>query len=167
MHGIIIEGCDGTGKTTLAKKLSNKYNLDICHCTSEDPADYEFYKNTLRKRNVVWDRHFLGELIYPEVFNRRAQIGIEDARLLVAYARESGVQLLVLTESINELQRRLNYRGNECDEVLKQLEYINNKFKEYAESFDIPIICSSQVPFVDICDIIEKDAINKFEFIHK
>ena len=37
---IILEGCDGTGKTTLAKLLAEKYGLDICHCTAEDPKDF-------------------------------------------------------------------------------------------------------------------------------
>ena len=41
---IILEGCDGTGKTTLANILAFKYGLDICHCTASDPSDFQFYK---------------------------------------------------------------------------------------------------------------------------
>ena len=32
---IIIEGCDGVGKTTLAKKLADKYCCDILHMTKK------------------------------------------------------------------------------------------------------------------------------------
>ena len=71
---IIIEGADGTGKTTLAKILADKYGLEICHCTQHDPADFYFYRETLRKENVIWDRHTIGELIYPLIFDRKAKI---------------------------------------------------------------------------------------------
>ena len=54
---VILEGCDGTGKTTLAKLLAERYGLDICHCTQYDPADYDFYSHTMRKNmNTTFKR---------------------------------------------------------------------------------------------------------------
>ena len=50
---IIIEGCDGVGKTTLAKKLADKYCCDILHMTknSDKTLDSNISKmlNTLMK----------------------------------------------------------------------------------------------------------------------
>lgn len=46
---IILEGADGTGKTTLAKILAERYGLDICHCTQDDPNDFIFYQQSIRK----------------------------------------------------------------------------------------------------------------------
>ena len=74
MASVILDGCDGTGKTTLAKIIAAKYGWDICHCTGDDPKDYEFYRQTGKKQNVVWDRHTIGELIYPTVFNRKPEL---------------------------------------------------------------------------------------------
>lgn len=161
---IILEGCDGTGKTTLAKILAQKYNLDICHCTQADPADYNFYRETARKENVVWDRHTIGELIYPEVFGREPQIGTEDARLVLAYAREAGAKIYVLTADIETIKSRIAYRG-EDSVVANKIEWINNKFLFYAEQYQIPIIDTSKMTLEDIFKLVEKEE-PPYKFIH-
>lgn len=167
MNSIIIEGADGTGKTTLAISLASHYGYDICHCTAEDPADYEFYKHTGRKQNVIWDRHTIGELIYPTVFGRKAQISPEAARLVLAYAKEAGTATIVLSTDIDIMRQRLLQRGNECKEVLDKLEWINDQFIFYANEFNIPIIDTSKMSFESICNIIEQIWKTPFEFIHK
>lgn len=153
---IIIEGCDGTGKTTLAKLLANKYGLDICHCTAEDPADYNFYSQTLRKENVIWDRHTLGELIYPDVFGREAKISTEDARILMHRAKEEGVKVFVLTADENEILSRLMLRGTESKRIIDRVKEINQKFLFYAEQFFVPVIDTSKMTLQQIFDLVEK-----------
>lgn len=153
---IILEGCDGTGKTTLAKILADKYKLDICHCTQDDPGDYEFYRQTLRKENVIWDRHTLGELIYPKIFGRKQKIGTEDARLLMHYAKEGGVKVLVLTNGIESIYNRIDKRGNEDFRVHDNLAYIDGRFRFYANEFKIPIIDTSKMTLQEIFNLIEE-----------
>lgn len=163
---IILEGCDGTGKTTLAKLLAEKYKLDICHCTQNDPTDFEFYKQTARKDNVIWDRHTIGELIYPFVFNRKAKISPQDALLILAYAREAGAKIFILTAEIEEIKRRIKSRGTEDEEILNKLEWIDERFRWYANFFDIPIIDTSKMTFGEIFNLIEKEE-PPYKFIHK
>lgn len=162
---IILEGCDGTGKTTLAKMLADKYGLDICHCTQADPADYEFYKQTARKDNVVWDRHTIGELIYPFVFGRKPKISPEDARLVLAYAREAGAKIFILTSDNEEIKRRLIARGKEDQRILDKFEWIDKEFRHYADIFNIPVIDTSKMTFAEIFELIEKEE-PPFKFIH-
>lgn len=162
---IILEGCDGTGKTTLAKMLADKYGLDICHCTQADPADYEFYKQTARKDNVVWDRHTIGELIYPFVFGRKPKISPENARLVLAYAREAGAKIFILTSDNEEIKRRLIARGKEDQRILDKLEWIDKEFRHYADIFNIPVIDTSKMTFAEIFELIEKEE-PPFKFIH-
>ena len=168
MNSIILEGCDGVGKTTIAKLLADIYGMDICHCTAEDPADYDFYRNTARKKNVIWDRHTIGELIYPEVFNRKPQIGPEDARLALAYGRENCTKTIVLTAPVHVIKDRLANRGNECQEVLSKINFIHDKFIEYAEFLNVPVVDTSGSitdTLSKIIEIIESD--DNFKFIHK
>lgn len=153
---IVLEGCDGTGKTTLAKILADKYGLDICHCTQYDAADYDFYRQTLRKDNVIWDRHTLGELIYPYIFDRKPQIGTEDARLVMHYAKEEGVRVFVLTADDDIIRRRLLERGGEHQAIWENIEHINSQFKFYAEEFHIPIIDTSRMTLAEIFNLIEE-----------
>lgn len=163
---IILEGCDGTGKTTLAKLLAEKYKLDICHCTQNDPADFEFYKQTARKDNVIWDRHTIGELVYPFVFDRQPKISPQDALLILAYAKEAGAKIFVLTADIDEIKRRLKSRGTEDERILNELKWIDERFRFYADYFNIPIIDTSKMTFSDIFNLIEKEE-SPYKFIHK
>lgn len=161
---IILEGCDGTGKSTLARLLADKYKLDLCHCTQSDPGDYEFYKQTARKDNVVWDRHTIGELIYPDVFGRQQKLSPEDARLVIYYAKQAGARIFVLTADIAEVRRRLTNRGTEDQRVLDKLEWIDERFKRFAYMFDIPVIDTTKMTFQEIFTLVEQPNKERFTF---
>lgn len=153
---IILEGADGTGKTTLAKILADKYGLDVCHCTQHDPADYNFYRQSVRKNNVVWDRHTIGELIYPQVFSRYAKIGTEDARLVIHYAKEEGTKIFVLTEDLELIRKRLDERGTENKKIIENIKWINDQFVFYANQFHIPVISTSKMTLNEIFKLVEE-----------
>lgn len=164
MASVILEGADGTGKTTLAKQIAEYYGWDVCHCTADDPADFDFYKQTARKQNVVWDRHTIGELIYPKVFHRKPQIATEDARIVLSYAREAGAKIFVLTTELGEIKRRLSERGEEHQEVLDNIKMINDEFLYYATVFHVKVIDTSKIPFKLIRGLIDND--DDYQFIH-
>ena len=151
---IILEGADGVGKTTLAKILADKYNLDICHCTQYDPADYNFYKESVRKNDVIWDRHTLGELIYPTIFKRKQQITTENAMLVIRYALEFDAKVFVLTTDLETIKQRLIHRGTEDPRILYNIESINQQFINIAKVFCIPIIDTSIMTLGDIYNLV-------------
>lgn len=154
---IIIEGCDGVGKTTLVNLLANRYGLDICHCTQHDPADFEFYKQTARKENIIWDRHTIGELIYPRVFDRKQQISPEDARIILSYAKENGGKIFILTAPLQEIKKRLLARNvPEDSRIIENLGIINDQFLFYADVFNIPVIDTSCMNISEIFEMVEK-----------
>lgn len=162
---IILEGVDGAGKTTLAKILADKYKLDICHCTQYDGTDYAFYRQLVRKDNVVWDRHTIGELIYPEIFERQQNICYEDARLVLAYAREAKTKIFVLTCDSDILKKRLLSRGTEDYRIIKRCKYIDERFRFYAQMFDVPVIDTSKMTLNEIFTAVEKED-PPYQFIH-
>ena len=138
VNRIIVEGCDGTGKTTLCKQLAEKYGWDIVHVTSKDPNDFDFYKQTMRKTNVVFDRHFIGEMIYPRVYNRKGNLDRHDLEYFIKESYKQKCPVIVLTADIEELKRRLSIRGEESF-VLDKLSSINDQFIAIALKYELNI----------------------------
>lgn len=153
---VILEGCDGTGKTTLAKLLAERYGLDICHCTQHDPADYDFYRQTLRKENVVWDRHTLGELIYPDVFGRTPKLSPVEAEKLMKIAKDEGVKMFILSTDIETIKSRLESRGTESEKILNRIKDIDASFRWLGRMFSIPVIDTSSMTLNDIYNLMEE-----------
>jgi thymidylate kinase len=151
---IILEGCDGTGKTTLAKKLQDHYGIDYVHVKRADPSTYEFYSQTLLKTDVIWDRHFIGEMIYPTVFKRQGNLRMAQFETLLEKARNQNVVILVLTTHKETLKK--NNDRPEYPEVIKNLLLINDQFLAIADIYQIPVINVFETSFEDIVKIINK-----------
>lgn len=154
VNNIVIEGCDGTGKTTLCKKLAERYGWDTVHVTSKDPNDFNFYTQTLRKKNVIYDRHFLGEMIYPSVYNRKGNLNKYDLDWLKSYIFDTKTCVIVLTAKLDEIKRRLTERG-ELKFVFDKVDSINDQFLKLAHSCMFKIFDTSIDSFDTICEYIE------------
>ena len=64
---IILEGCDATGKTTLANMLAPLLNAQIVHSTTETPNDYRYFDNLIRASeytNIIADRFCYSQFVY-------------------------------------------------------------------------------------------------------
>lgn len=156
---IVIEGCDGTGKTTIANILAKRYGCDVVHMTGDDPKDYEFYYHSLRKTKVIYDRNAIGELVYPYVFGRRAALLCEDAESLVRKAKINDVKFFVLTANEEIIKNRIVARGEEDTRILASLSYIDAKFRSFAHENGIPIIdTTNKMP-----EVVAKEIINIIE----
>jgi len=82
---IILEGCDGSGKTVLANALAKKYSFLIRH-TGRPPAfgdlliDYvtALLKDRYARPGVVFDRLAFGELVYGPIFRGASRLTEKD-----------------------------------------------------------------------------------------
>lgn len=155
MKRFIIEGCDGTGKSTLAKKLVEKYGVEYVHCGTEDPSDYAFYSQTLRKSNVVWDRHFIGEMVYPRFFNRKPQIGKYRFEKLLEQAKKLGFVILILTAKQEILDA--HNENDMYETVRKNYTKINKKFVKIANKYNIPLVNVFELTDEELMEFIENE----------
>ena len=68
---IYLDGCDGSGKSTLAKYLADRFNLDIfCLTKNSEKSKMRYIDIGLSLDNVVHDRTFFSEVVYPKIFCR-------------------------------------------------------------------------------------------------
>lgn len=102
---IIIEGPDGAGKTTLAKKLSSSTSKQIVHCGSALRKKSDFYSYT--KQQIILDRSWYSELVYGEVFREGSQISEEEMFELEMSAEQvSGALIIYCRADLETLWKR-------------------------------------------------------------
>lgn len=64
---ILIEGMDGTGKTTLAREVAQRLHLEYVHERNTDQGFHRYVLLGLNVGPVVSDRFHLSEAVYPVV----------------------------------------------------------------------------------------------------
>ena len=92
---IVLDGCDGTGKTTLAAALANRHGHSIVHATLTPAGSDLFAKYQAmlaRPGPVVLDRSFVSELVYGPIDRGYSRLTLgQTARLAAATARRGGI----------------------------------------------------------------------------
>lgn len=122
----ILEGCDGTGKTTLAKKLAPILDADIIHCTVETPNDYSFFSEIISasiSRNIIADRFCYGQFVYQT--ERERKLNQTQLFQLEAEMLNAGVKLIYVTADTKDIMDRLIFRG---ETTAKPVDDIKSEF---------------------------------------
>lgn len=144
---LIITGHDYAGKTTYLRDFWNLIGNDkvsYIHLSYKDPTSYEFYNSILDFDNFIMDRCFLDELIYPEIFNRKSNLTIKEAKLLIDKCNRKGIKIFILECSDREIRRRILYSHKDEEvEVLNNIYLIKRKYREIAKLFNLKIIAAT------------------------
>jgi hypothetical protein len=139
---VIFEGCDGTGKSTLAAEVADLIQrrhrgdeVEVRHCgplpTGVHPLDayerplYDYRPGT--GRHVIYDRHWLGEWIYPQVLGRPSVANSQTHLHIQMFLRSRGAVLVHTDPPVHEVERNLVARG---DDLLTQLQ-VNRVMADY------------------------------------
>lgn len=113
----VLEGCDGSGKTTVARHLKNVLpNAEIVHCTTDTPNTYKFFKDIIKAadtRDIIADRFCYGQFVYQEPHERH--MSNENLLQLEALMISRGVRVIHVTASVDEIEDRLALRGEKTD----------------------------------------------------
>lgn len=132
---IVLEGCDGTGKSTIARNLSKVLNARIVHCTKETPNDYKFFKSILdsaRDKNVIADRFCYGQFVYQKPAERN--LSWSELIQLELDMLEAGAKVIHVKASLEEINKRLKMRNEKTDlPVLDILDGFDTLFEDAIE----------------------------------
>lgn len=139
----IIEGPDGTGKSTLVERLADTFHCDIVRMTKNGSKKVTDYLDKHNLDNVIFDRCFLSEHVYCSLFGKNPSFSKDDIAFMIKDARMKGYQFIILNCDPSTIEKRLIERGNEYDEVINNIDQIVKKYEEISEEFGIPMIDAS------------------------
>ena len=135
---IILEGCDGSGKTTLANQLRNEFGYHVVKTGPPAPGESTFksYTTALLEateaavydgRHTVFDRLHIGETIYGPLLRSRDTLGIQGRDLMEALIAACGAVVVICAPPWEVLAK--GWRGK--DDLLKhepQLRVVNDAY---------------------------------------
>lgn len=151
---VIIDGCDGVGKTSVCEKLANKLGCNIIRLTHDGDRSLHAYLDLMTCNNVVHDRSFLSEIIYPRHFDRESSIKKEDTNILYRILRFHDLKMFILTASPETIQSRVSKRGDEYITDLSKLKDINDDYLGVAKRHGFMVIDTTNKSIDDIVEEI-------------
>lgn len=114
---IIIEGCDGTGKSTLAKHLCETLGLYYWH--ESEPRTLAEYQQMLSSGGVCFDRFCFGQFVYNTPEQRKMTEG--ELATLVAGFKQTNTLLIYVDASTDTIINRLLTRGEGTEDIKTEM----------------------------------------------
>lgn len=121
---IVLEGVDGSGKTTLANLLSMLLDAEIIHATRETPNTESWFRwiiEEAKAKNIIADRFFWGQFAYQNREERN--ISWRTLGKLEEYLADCGGIIVYVTAPDEVIESRLASRNEELSvplEILKE-----------------------------------------------
>ena len=148
---VAIDGCDGTGKTTLALALATRYGFHRIHSTrTPDGIDLlTRYQRILDiPGHLVLDRCFVSELVYGPLHHHSSRLTLSDARALACDVTFRDGVLVHLTGHPSTIHQRLRARDGRNVTNLSQVTHL---IATYARIFDqladtVPVLRVDSTP---------------------
>ena len=113
---IVLEGCDGSGKTTIANNLKAIMpNAEIIHCTRETPNDMRFFTQLImaaENRNIIADRFCYGQFVYQTEEERH--LTEDELMKLETLMIAQGARVIHVTAPVATMVKRLSWRKEDC-----------------------------------------------------
>lgn len=109
---IILEGADGVGKSTIAKRLARILNARIIHCTKDTPNDLAYFRSILyasEEQHIIADRFCYGQFVYQSEEERK--LTQDELYRLEADMLNMGAKVVYVTASEKTIEARLNKRN--------------------------------------------------------
>lgn len=119
---IILEGADGAGKSTIAKRLARILNARIIHCTKDTPNDLAYFRSILyasEEQHIIADRFCYGQFVYQSEEERK--LTQDELYRLEADMLNMGAKVVYVTASEKTIETRLNKRNEIPMYTVKEL----------------------------------------------
>jgi thymidylate kinase len=133
---IIIEGPDGSGKTTLAQKIALQAGYEYVHniqpmYDGDDAYMAQMYADLIKSHsNLVLDRAWYSEMAYGPTMRDHSSISYPDMYWLEELVAKKGGMIIYCTDNVSTLWKRCQRRGE--DYVVHKADFVDicEAFKE-------------------------------------
>lgn len=135
---IILEGTDGVGKSTVAKRLAAAGYVSV-HAGPPTGTDWfdEYVAPVVDARdagvNLVMDRWHVGEMVWPRYFGRDSLFTDETFALCCSILGMLEVSLVLVVRSRTDTEFELRKIRGETESQIKESMWAADDFIKYAE----------------------------------
>lgn len=131
---IIICGVDASGKSTIAESFEIETNCQAQHYCKPS-RNFGYYKNYMLNLNndsdIVFDRFFISEIVYSNVFKRECKLTKKQIDNLFKRCKNIGAKFIFLiAKDKNQIDLICNRLKSEDIEIKKYVDVINEKYKQ-------------------------------------
>lgn len=166
---IVIDGCDGCGKTTLVDKLVNRFGLDKVTMTKPGWKDIESYIQKKDLEQIVSDRSFISEFVYSRVYERDTQITPAVFELLCRLYCDNDHPWLffILTADVKTIMDRVNKRGTDTEveyEIARKRYTYEVSVKDYVDKYPTSFFIidttnkTETEVYNEVCELIKENS---------
>lgn len=140
MKGVIVEGSDCSGKTTLINHLASKlssYGWDEIDLRHRNGDQFErFLKAYINSERVLFDRAHFSEIVFGNLWRGGNQFNDWQLQILNKYSLENFIVVFAFTSEdilINRYKARKNHQVIKQEELIKVQNDFFNIFKPFKE----------------------------------
>lgn len=134
---IVLEGCDGSGKTTIANKLAKMLGAEIIHCTTDTPNTVWFFRDIIelaQTQNIIADRFCYGQFVYQNPEER--QLNEQDLYHLELTMMNIGARVIYVDAPTATIKDRL---ANRNETTSKPIDTIKKEYGKIWNKSILPI----------------------------
>ena len=148
--GIIIEGVECAGKTTLIQKLRNEVMPWDCKMLSHKSCQQfdRFITEYVIGDEVIFNRSHISEVVYSKLWNRNMPFSFEERKVLDEYIKRHYILVLCEAET-SLLVERYNSRDFKQKVTTSELDGIKQNFNSECYNMDFVYYNSSRKESLD------------------
>ncbi|WP_194891328.1 hypothetical protein [Catenulispora pinisilvae] len=149
---VALDGCDGTGKTSLANLLALNYGFTIVHSPrTPDQVDLaDRYRSLISgDGKVVMDRCFISELVYGPIHRGRTRLSLEDAFDLAEAVAAHGGVMVHLTAPPQVIRHRLLERDGPPSASIEEIAELVDAYRQVFDAVNAHV----QVVSIDTAQV--------------
>lgn len=118
MFNIVLEGCDATGKSTLAKVLSDELEMLVVQGSSFENATgtnedlFKHFTKVSNARNIIFDRSIYSNYVYATLYNDYSILS-DEQRAEIEKKIKNNTIVIYLSADEQTIKDRIGERGDD------------------------------------------------------